>query len=292
MSLLPAEFEPVTTAADLPDYAPQIAAFHRAFAPELRAVVASLPLNPQMRVLDVGCGDGFYTGLLADRLQPQGTAIGLDVNESFLDVARRRPALVQARCQVQLLAGDISALPEEARGCDFVWCAQSLYSLPEPVSAVRQMSAALKPGGLLAVLENDTLHQLLLPWPSDLEMTLRAAELRAFADESSRPGKFYVGRRLPAVLAEAGLEPLSFRTQCIDRQAPLSDDLEAFLHSYLERLNERVQHYLDEAMAARFAELIDSSNPQYLLRQPWFTMSWLNVLAWGRLPLQITPTGK
>jgi demethylmenaquinone methyltransferase / 2-methoxy-6-polyprenyl-1,4-benzoquinol methylase len=270
---------------DLPDYAEEIAAFHRAFAVELRAVIGQLELAPQTRVLDVGCGDGFYAGLLAERLVAPGRVIGLDCNAAYLQQSRQEFAVRDGRGDVEFVAGTLSNLPFRPGHFDLVWCAQSLYSLPEPVGALRQMAAAVRPGGWIVVLESDTLHQLLLPWPSHLEIALRASEFAAFCDESRRPAKFYVGRCLPAVLAAAGLEPLGFKTQCIDRQAPLDRDLQRFLQAYLERLAKRVGPYLDRSLARQFARLIDPDSGDYLLRQPHFTTSCLNVLAWARRPL-------
>jgi SAM-dependent methyltransferase len=240
---------------------------------------------PTMRVLDVGCGDGFYLGLLASRLSEAGTAIGLDSNDAYLKVAADQPAVADARCGVELVHGELANLPLEPESCDLVWCAQSLYSLPRPVKALKQMSRALRPGGLIAVLENDTLHQVLLPWPSELELALRAAEFKTFTHASMAPDKYYIGRRLPAVFAEAELEPLTFRTQCIDRRAPLDGDLAAFLQAYLKRLAQRVQPHLPPAVASELSQLIDPGDPRYLLHEPHFTMSWLNVLAVGRKPL-------
>ncbi len=271
---------------DLPDYALQMESFHRAFAAELRSAIATLPLAPQMKVLDVGCGDGFYTGLLAERLVSPGRVVALDIDPNFLAVARRNPALQEARCEADFVQADLASLPDECQNCDVVWCAQSLYSLPEPIAALRHMAAAARPGGIVAVLENDTLHQLLLPWPIHLEIAVRAAELLAFSQESHKPSKYYVGRQLPAVFAQAGLEPLGFQTQCIDRQAPLSRDLENFLQSYLERMHERVSPHIDPRFADELRQLSDPASEQYLLRQEWFTVSCVNVLVWGRRPLE------
>lgn len=268
----------------LPDYAAQLEAFHRAFAAELKSAVAALPLAPQMKVLDVGCGDGFYTGLLAERLLSPGRVVALDVDPSFLAVARRNPALSEARCEVDFVQADLANLPATCQECDLVWCAQSLYSLPDPLAALRQMAAAARPGGIVAVLENDTLHQLLLPWPIHLEIAVRAAELLAFSQESQQPSKFYVGRMLPAVFAQAGLEPLGFQTQCIDRQAPLSRELERFLQSYLARMWERVGPHVAPEFGEELRELSDPASDKYLPRQEWFTVSCLNVLVWGRRP--------
>ena len=59
---------PMDRSDGLPDYDSQLSAFHRAFEPELASVLGALPLEPGMRVLDLACGDGFYTRRIAERL--------------------------------------------------------------------------------------------------------------------------------------------------------------------------------------------------------------------------------
>jgi len=60
----------------LPAYDNQLSDFHRAFEPELQRILDSLPLTPAMKVLDLACGDGFYTRRIADRLGPGGSVTG------------------------------------------------------------------------------------------------------------------------------------------------------------------------------------------------------------------------
>lgn len=267
----------------LPTYAEELEAFHRAFAWELQAVVDSLPISGAMRVADVGCGDGFYLPLLANRLGPGGILIGIDNHPGYLDRARKRVGNAAFACAVQLQEGNVAELESCVNDCDLVWCAQSLITLPEPVDALRKMAAVLKPGGRIAVLENDTLHQLLLPWPTSLEIAIRAAEFQSLAN-TPEFHKHYVGRRLPAVLAAAGLEPIRCRTQAIDRSAPLGNALEQFVQSYMQKLAQRVAPHLSHILNNELARLIDPAGESYLLRDPHFTLTWMNVLAVGRKP--------
>jgi ubiquinone/menaquinone biosynthesis C-methylase UbiE len=273
-----------TRTSQLPDYAKELAAFHATFRRELAALVDRLPLGSNHTVLDVGCGDGFYVELFAERLQERGAVVGLDVNDAFLKSARRRLA-GRREAAVEFIHADLEDLKTATdEPFDLVWCAQSLYSFPHPEAALRQMGEAARPGGIVAVLENDTLHQLLLPWPSKMEIELRAAERAAFEAESSQPGKFYIGRRLPATLANAGLQPLGYCTQSIDRVGPLDPSLQVFLQSYFETLLERTSPYLSNKTLAELRELTSPDHERYLPRHPYFTLTWLNVLAWGRRP--------
>lgn len=261
----------------LPEYDSQLSSFHQAFEGELRAIIASLPFEPGMRVLDLACGDGFYARCLADHLGPGSLVIGADLDPEYLAKARASSK------GGEFVRASFDQLPFPDGAFDLVWCAQSLYSLPDPVIALRHMARVLKPGGVVAVLENDTLHTALLPWPASLELPLRAAELRSF-QQGSKPGRFYVGRRLPAVLAAAGLEPGKLTTYAFDRQAPLGEAEQHLLASYFQDIEQRVTPHLERASLHRLRELIDPASAQHLLRLPHFSVTWVNVLALGRKP--------
>ncbi|HEX4130230.1 MAG TPA: class I SAM-dependent methyltransferase [Pirellulales bacterium] len=259
-----------------PAYADALKAFHEGFRAELTAIVDSLPLRDGMRVLDMACGDGFYASLLAPRVAPQGMVIGLDSSLPYLRHSREGSG--------SYVCGTLERFPLEAESFDFVWCAQSLYSLSEPVAALRRLRGALRPGGTIGVLENDSIHEVLLPWPSELELAVRQAERRALCNQSRRPEKFYVGRELSAVLAEAGFEPMSLRSQVIDRTTPLAPAEHYFMRNYLARLSQRVGPSLDDEHLTELRQLTDPQSPEYLLDRKHVTISWMNILALARRP--------
>jgi ubiquinone/menaquinone biosynthesis C-methylase UbiE len=272
----------VATGRGLPNYNSQLSGFHRAFELELEQILDTLPLAPAIRVLDLACGDGFYTRRIADRLGLGGSVTGVDVNLAYLASARQEAARHAGRATIDYIAASFDRLPFPDDSFDFVWCAQSLYSLPEPVIVLECLTRVLRPGGIVAVLENDTMHQVFLPWPITLELPLRAAELRALSENTRNPNKYYVGRRLPAVFAAAGLEPLKMTTRAIDRQAPFGEAEIALLQSYLVEVANRVAPYLDPLLLWELRQLSDPRSPQHMLRLPYLTMTWLNVLALGR----------
>lgn len=164
-------------------------------------------------MLDLACGDGFYSRRLAERVGPTGKVVAVDVIPTYLEHAAReaRDAGTPGD-RLRFVAGALERLPFEDDTFDLVWCAQSLYSLPDPVETVRRMSRVVRPGCTVAVLENDTLHHILLPWPVEVELEVRRAEWLAFIDESDRPRKYYVGRQLCETFRLAGLEHARKRT--------------------------------------------------------------------------------
>src|SRR3954471_9485540 len=75
---------------------------HRRYDEE---ILATLPLCPADRVLDLGCGSGDFTVQVAARV-PEGHVVGLDAQRSMLDEARRiaRPNQSFVEGPVQRLA--------------------------------------------------------------------------------------------------------------------------------------------------------------------------------------------
>jgi SAM-dependent methyltransferase len=266
----------------LPSYARMLHAYHRARTADLRAIVALLPLDPGSRVLDVASGDGCYSIWMAERA---GQVAGIDLSPAYLDLARRNAAATPHASRIAFERADVESLPFASGSFDLAWCAQSLFSLPEPLAVLREMVRVIRPGGHVAILESDTLHQLLLPWPAELELAVRQAQLATLAAEraSSATDKFYVGRNLCGLFHQCGVASCAVQTLPIDVQAPLSPDEELFLRLYLADLRKRAWPQLDAAARAAFDMLFDPDRPTYLPRQPHFHLTHLAVLAIGTI---------
>jgi ubiquinone/menaquinone biosynthesis C-methylase UbiE len=270
--------------AGLPDYEPMLAAYHRAFASELRAIVGSLPIAAGASALDMACGDGAYSLWLAERVGPAGRVVAVDSNPRYLEIARREWARGAASepGSVEFLCAPIESLPFDEGTFDVCFCAQSLYSLPDPVEAIRALLRVTKPGGTIAVLENDTLHHVILPWPIEVELSVRAHELKVLAAESDRPHKFYVGRALRSVFRQAGMEQIGVRTFAYDRCWPLGPDERVYFTEHLKELSGSLARHLDGPTRRRFELMADPQSDDFLLNDPDLTVTCIDQLAWGR----------
>jgi ubiquinone/menaquinone biosynthesis C-methylase UbiE len=228
----------------------------------------------------MACGDGADGRWLAERVGPQGHVTAVDESLEYLEVARE----ANPGENMEFVCAPIEALPFPEGTFDVCWCAQSLYSLPDPVQALRHMLGVTKPGGLVAVLESDTLHHLILPWPIEVELSVRAAELMSLAEESDKPRKFYVGRDLRSVFRKAGLDDFSLRTFAHDRAAPLGPDERLYLTEHLKELSGRVASHMDEAARRKLDALANPDSGRSLLDEPDLTATFIDQLAWGRKP--------
>ena len=269
---------------DLPSYEPLLASYHSAFATELEAMIAALPIQAGDRILEMACGDGAYTAWLAARVGPKGSVTAVDISTAYLEAARRATNRTSLAPRIKYVAAPIEKLPFPGDSFDLVWCAQSLYSLPNQLESLKTMVRLTKPGGQVAVLDNDTIHQIILPWPPDLELAVRLAELNAFRQEKKPAETYYVGRRLTQLFLQAGLESIQARSYASTRQAPLGAPERAFLIAYFDDLSERVTHRLEPDMRLRYLALSDPSSDNGLVNQRDLAFVCLDQVVIGMKP--------
>ena len=112
------------------------------------------------RILDVGCGPGFYAEL-AEEVGPSGSVVGVDSSPAMLELAARRCA---GHLGVALRSADAVSLPVDDVSFDAALCVQVLEYVPDPTVALAEMHRALRPGGRVVVWDVDwatvSLHAL------------------------------------------------------------------------------------------------------------------------------------
>jgi ubiquinone/menaquinone biosynthesis C-methylase UbiE len=115
-------------------------------------IVEHLELVPGMTVLDAGCGPGRLTIPVAQRVGDGGAVVAVDVQAGMLERARDKARnarvanirFVQARLGEGALGRDLY---------DRALLVTVLGEIPDRAAALRELFAALKPGGMLSVTE-------------------------------------------------------------------------------------------------------------------------------------------
>ena len=99
-------------------------------------------------VLDIGCGAGTDLLLAARRVGPIGHAIGIDMTETMRDRARAS-AVAAGLTNVEVRAGDATALPLPDASVDVIISNGVLNLVPEKDKAFAEILRVLRPGGRL-----------------------------------------------------------------------------------------------------------------------------------------------
>ncbi|MFF0125863.1 class I SAM-dependent methyltransferase [Streptomyces mirabilis] len=129
-------------------------------------------------VLDIGCGRGTSSKVLAELLHPE-RVVGFDAAPALIDQARERTRHLPG-VQVSFLQGDFHQLPLPTASCDLAVAAFCLYHSARPQTVIAEINRVLAPGGL-AVLVTKSLDSY-----RELDQLVAAAglDLRAEQHES------------------------------------------------------------------------------------------------------------
>jgi SAM-dependent methyltransferase len=128
--------------------------------PIVLPVLDRMRLAPDENVLDVGCGTGWLTALLAEQV-PEGRVVGVDVSDEMVRRARRRYDELE---NVMFVSGEAGEIPWDAQFFTQAISVESAYYWPDPARGMQEIFRVLREGGSAWVLinfyrENPHAHQ-------------------------------------------------------------------------------------------------------------------------------------
>jgi SAM-dependent methyltransferase len=112
----------------------------------------AIAAGPGERILDVGCGGGFYLSELLDAVGAEGSLVGVDSSAAMLSIAARR---CEGHDNVTFREGDATALLVDDADFDAAFSVQVLEYVPDVNAALVEMHRALRPGGRIVVWDID-----------------------------------------------------------------------------------------------------------------------------------------
>ena len=219
------------------------------------------------RILDLGTGTGTGAFALARRFA-EADVIAVDVSAPMLDHLRARARDLGLAGRIQAVQADLDAGWPAAGPVDLVWASNSLHHVKDPDQVLAGIFAALRPGGLLAVAEMDSVPRFL---PDDigpgLEARLHAVIAEARASELPHLHSDWGPR-----LSTAGFTIEARRTFDIDLPAPLPAAAGRYAQASLSRLRSGLDGRLSASDLATLGPLLDGDGPGSVLRRDDLTI--------------------
>ncbi len=186
--------ETAYTFGDQGDAARRLALLAQVYESEMRAFLQSASPPSVGLAVDLGCGSGHTTRLVAEVTGAADT-YGIDRSQDFLTLAR-----AAAVPGTHFLAHDVTEAPLPFAEVDLLFCHLLLTHLPDAASAIRIWLAALAPTGRLLI---DEVERIETPDPGLREYLAIVAALVA-----SRGGELYIGAKLEAMPVPQGFARL------------------------------------------------------------------------------------
>ena len=190
--------------------------FDHMFEPLADLAIARAALKPGERVLDIGCGCGTTTLLVAERVAPGGTITALDVSTLMLAKARERAK--SAPVPIQIINADAETHDFAPSSFDVMFSQSGVMFFTNPNTAFANFYRALKPGGRLVFVcwrDPDVNPWFMLPVESVLHLAPEGFEL-PHAGAPASPFSFAPQEKVEAMLAVAGFTDVRHEAHSIN----------------------------------------------------------------------------
>lgn len=185
----------------------------------------ALDAQPGDRVLDVGCGPGFYIPELLEQVGPEGAVVGIDSSGSMLSLAARRS---EDGANVEFHEADATALPVADASVDAALSVQVLEYVADIPAALAEILRALRPGGRAVIWDVD--------WATVSMRTAEPGRMRRMLDAwDEHLTHVSLPRTLTAELRGAGFDDVSMRGHAFATNELSPDTYGGFLVPFLEQ---------------------------------------------------------
>ena len=217
-----------------------------------RRFLRFVPIRTGQHVLEIGCGTGVVLRDLMTLVGRRGEVTGLDSSRTMLGRARTLARGV-AGAPLRLRHGDGNELPFAAGRFDVALAITVILHVADPLGVVKELARVTRVGGRVGLQDQDFgLVGAAHPDRALTDRILDGVAARIYEEP-------YSGRRLPALLRDAGLEDVRVLAD-VYQDTTLTD----FSRAFLERRAENAVRFgvVDAPTAARW---LDGFN-EYLAR--------------------------
>ncbi len=124
---------------------------NRALVRQALAHFATRPVDVPLTIVDMACGTGAITRLVAEEIAQQGRQahlIGVDPSAEAL--RRAQKSMAEMGTRADFIQGDANSLPSIVHNADAAFFCNAIHLVPNKLSAFQQMASILAPGGIFA----------------------------------------------------------------------------------------------------------------------------------------------
>lgn len=257
---------------------------HRAKEQQRRGMVDDLNLKSGDIVLDLGCGPGLWTSLLAEKVKPDGRIVGLDSDTDFIRYASENLVKEQSEGIIEFHEGDFHSVPFEDESFDLVLFGNCFAYVTDHQKVLEEQKRVTRKGGRIAV--KDFEGSVLVVHPIEPLLTLKVVTAAAQALKDNPPNPpfdYFSGQKLRGLLLKAGLKIVSATSYAVQMHPPLTPEAKRYITVNAKWYADKCRPYLTEEDFEQWQACFDSASEEYILDSEEFYFCMLEILVIGEV---------
>ena len=203
-------------------------------------------LKENNKILEMGCGPGFITNVLA-KSAPDGEILSIDYSFELLKQFEKNVTEFPAG-GVQAVCASGNALPVKDQSRDFVYARFLMQHVIDPVTFIKEGRRVLVENGTFCVVDSD--DSLIIHYPENEKINNFLTTVEAI--QAERGGDRFVGKKLSHLMSQAGFKEVNTQVVMFTTSQIPFEILFNIIFGYKAKLVQQ-----DEEMKAIFLELKD-----------------------------------
>lgn len=247
-----------------------------------KQMVEDLNLKSGDIVLDLGCGPGLWTNMMADKVSPNGKLVGIDFAECLINYAKEN---IEERNKdiIEYKHADFYDLPFDDETFDMVFFGNCLAYVKDHHKILREIKRVTKKGCRVIAKDFDGALFIIHPIEPDLSLKVLAAAAQSLKDNPLDP-KFdnFMGRKMHG-LFYSEFECVNTKSYAIQKFSPLSPEAKRYIKGNAEWLVKIGSPYLEEEDIKRWRSCFDINSKNYILDSKELYFCMLEIFTSGKV---------
>lgn len=255
---------------------------HKTKLQERGETVDDLNLKPGDVVLDLGCGPGLWTHLLAEKVKPNGRVIGVDFSPDLINYAVENLKKDTLSNIIEFQKENFHDVPFDNDTFDLVFFGNCFAYVTDYIKIMEEMRRVTKKGGRIAAKDFDGGLFIVHPIEPQLSLKILAAAAQVLKENPPEPlFDNFVGRKMQGLFLQAGLKDVSTTSYAIQKLSPLIPEAKRYITGNAEWHAKIGTPYLSEEDLKQWRAHFDPNSDNYILDLEEFYFCMLEVLTVG-----------